>query len=231
MQLIDHQLVGQEFTRASRVASLPAGEIHLWHWHSDASLPPREFAAQARSRLIQLLQGYAGSDTAPIIEFGEHGKPHVADAAYPHFNMSHSGDCVMFAFSRDHEVGVDVEITSFRRRFGSLELASRFFSTTESAALAGLDENARDGAFLQLWTCKESVLKALGHGLSFGLDRLRFALDADASAQSLDAIAEEAGTPQEWQIHRFTPAPEFLGSLAWRGPPQRIRTWRLDPEG
>ncbi|HET9033276.1 MAG TPA: 4'-phosphopantetheinyl transferase superfamily protein [Dokdonella sp.] len=228
MKTIDHQLVGQAFDPTSRITRLPSGEIHLWQWNSADVLAPREFNALARSKLIHLLQGYAGSDTTPMIETGEHGKPFVADSNYPHFNMSHSSDSVMFAFSRDHEVGVDIEKTSFRRRFSALELAERFFTAEEFARLAALDEPAQNVAFVQLWTCKEAVLKALGHGLSFGLDRLQFALDADASAHSLEAIAAEAGIPQDWQIHRFVPRHDLLGSLAWRGPAQRVRTYTLD---
>ncbi len=228
MQTIDHQLLGQEFIRASGAADLPAGEIHLWLWQTQESLAPRKLTSLARTRLSRLLQRYAASGDEPIIEVGEHGKPFVADSRYPYFNISHSGDCVMFAFSRDHELGVDIEKAESRRRFSSQELAARFFTQEESSALAALDEQTRDAAFLQLWTCKEAVLKALGHGLSFGLDRLRFALDESATAQSLEAIAEEAGAPADWQIHRFTPAEDFLGSLAWRGPPRAIRTWLLD---
>lgn len=227
MQPIEHNLVGQEFVPASRVANLPAGEIHLWFWHSDEPLPPRELASRARFKLIRLLQHYADSSAEPAIEAGEHGKPFVAAADYPHFNMSHSGDCVMFAFSRDHELGVDIEAPVSRRRFSTLELAARFFTADESTMLAALDEKTRDAAFMQLWTCKEAVLKALGHGLSFGLDRLQFALDSNASACSLDAIAEEAGVPEDWQIHRFMPGQGLLGSLAWRGLPQRIKTYAM----
>lgn len=209
--------------------TLAAGEIHLWLRGVDPATPPREITSLARKALLDLLQRYGGGDIAPMIKYGEHGKPHVEEAGFPYFNLSHSGDCIVLAFSRDQELGVDVERESAHRRHSPLELARRFFTLEESSALAMLDEARLNTAFMQLWTCKEAVLKALGHGLSFGLDRLHFRLAADGAPDSLHSIAEDAGHAEEWQIHRFTPSIDHLGSLAWRGPQRLIRSFKLEP--
>ncbi|MEP6881786.1 MAG: 4'-phosphopantetheinyl transferase superfamily protein, partial [Dokdonella sp.] len=133
------------------------------------------------------------------------------------------------AFCRDQELGVDVERGSMRRSRSAHELATRFFASDEALALAGLPDTQRERAFLHLWTCKEAVLKAIGHGLSFGLDRLRFALDDNGEPHALVSIADEAGSASEWQIHRFDPGSGHVGSLAWRGTPRTIRTFLLQP--
>lgn len=221
---IDDALALRDFAVADAVAPLQPGEVHLWVWRARQAFPPREVSALARAELGRLLRDYAGVAEAPPIERGEHGKPFVSASGFPRFNLSHSGRCVVFAFSAGHDIGVDVE--ALGRRHSPLELATRFFAAEETAALAALDEGEQGAAFMRLWTSKEAVLKALGHGLSFGLHRLRFALE-EGGGTGLQAIAAEAGTPAEWRLHRFEPAPGHAGALAWRGPDQRVRAFRL----
>jgi 4'-phosphopantetheinyl transferase len=223
------QIVGRpDYEASDKLPCLPNGEIHVWLCRMRESLAPRAVAALARDHLLRLLQVYSGCEIPPLIERGEHGKPFVVGDDYPHFNLSHGGECIALAFSRDHELGVDVENTSQDRRHAPLELARRYFAAGESQALASLEADAQNAAFMHLWTCKEAVLKAIGHGLSFGLDRLQFTLDSNGRPDSLQAIAEEAGVPEQWQIHRFEPADGHAGSLAWRGPQRRIRWYQLD---
>ena len=229
MQIIQTSLGDQAFTPVKVMPVLAPGEIHLWLWRLPDPVIPRLLAPLARRELVGLLKAYANSDLAPVFEQGKHGKPYVTGAEFPHFNISHGGDRVAFAFCRDQELGVDVERASNRRSYSALELATRFFAADEAAALAELDEAEGERAFLHLWTCKEAVLKALGHGLSFGLDRLRFALGRNGQPESLLDIADEAGNPTQWQIHRFDAGREHVGSLAWRGPPKSIQAFQLDP--
>jgi|GEM_PF-5536590 len=83
------------------------------------------------------------------------------------FNISHSGDQVWMAIS-DGKVGIDVESLSIGRRPQSLEqmISGRFLSDREkdhmerSLEKFGLT-NEFNAKFMQLWTFKESVAKAL----------------------------------------------------------------------
>jgi 4'-phosphopantetheinyl transferase len=79
--------------------------------------------------------------------------------------------------------------------------------------------DARDRAFLRLWCAKEAVLKAHGHGLSFGLEKLRFA-ESDG-ALALVECARGLGRAGDWSLREFVPAPEYVAALAWRDPPAR----------
>ena len=58
-------------------------------------------------------------------------------------------------------------------------LARRFFHPAEADALDDGPEAQAQAGFLRLWCAKEALLKAHGHGLAFGLDRLRFGFEAD----------------------------------------------------
>lgn len=215
----------QDVEPAGSAGTLADDEIHLWLWQSGEPVPPRRVSALARERLEALLRRYSQTAELPRIERGEHGKPHVRAEGFPHFNISHAGRGMAFAFSEKQELGIDIEAVA--RRHGPLELAARFFTAAETEALSALAPSRQGAAFVRLWTCKEAVLKALGHGISFGLDRLRFGLDAESRPDSLQAIAAEAGSPAEWQLWHFDPAQDHVGTLAWRGPPRRVRLFRL----
>lgn len=90
------------------------------------------------------------------------GKPFLSDYPSFHFNISHSGEYVVCAV-HDAEVGVDIEkIGPFE-----LQLAKGFFTEEEYKQVL----EAEDGlsSFYDIWTLKESYIKAIGKGLSIPL--------------------------------------------------------------
>jgi 4'-phosphopantetheinyl transferase len=95
---------------------------------------------------------------------GDKGKPYLSDQAL-YFNISHSGKWVVGAFS-DKEVGIDVELI----REPNYEVAKRFYSEIELAGLNSIaDAELKKEYFFELWTLKESYLKAIGTGLTKSL--------------------------------------------------------------
>jgi 4'-phosphopantetheinyl transferase len=203
--------------------SLDEGVVHLWFCDTGAT-PAREVRLAARATLEHLLRAYAGSTSAPTIETGPHGKPFAPELPWLEFNLSHAGRHAMFAFARGQVLGVDIEERG--RRVSVEGIAARFFSPAEAAALDAIAAEHRPDAFLHLWTHKEAVLKALGCGLSFGLDRVEFSLGDDGVVGPLRRIAAEAGRAEEWQLCRLAPAAGVVGSLAWRGPMRALQGFR-----
>lgn len=96
-----------------------------------------------------------------VINTTEKGKPYLASHPHIHFNISHSGEWVVIAFSST-KVGVDVE----KIRDVNLGIAQRFFSEEEKRLLFSLPTNKQIDYFFDLWTLKESFLKAIGTGLT-----------------------------------------------------------------
>lgn len=105
------------------------------------------------------------------IQKGEKGKPFIAGINV-HFNVSHSGDHVVAAFS-DRRVGIDIE----RRGRVRLEIAARFFHPGEVAALLATREEERASALADYWAIKESFLKYLGTGLTRPLSTFRVKME------------------------------------------------------
>ncbi len=100
------------------------------------------------------------------ITFGtnEYGKPYLKGFSDLCFNISHSGQWVVGAIDKG-KVGIDIEEINEI----DLKIADRFFSSAECRQLYSQPANQRLSYFFDLWTLKESYIKAVGQGLSLGL--------------------------------------------------------------
>ena len=94
------------------------------------------------------------------LSYGENGKPFLANKQDVYFNLSHSENMVICAFS-DMPVGVDIEAY---RHFDD-ELANFVYHKSELEHIHNNSDDA-DAGFTRLWTIKESVMKYFGTGLS-----------------------------------------------------------------
>jgi 4'-phosphopantetheinyl transferase len=99
-----------------------------------------------------------------VFDSNRHGKPFLQHHSDFHFNLSHAGEWVVCAVG-SKPVGIDVEYI----RPVSLTLAKRFFSDEEYRAIMEKEVSSRLPFFFELWTLKESYIKALGRGLSLSL--------------------------------------------------------------
>lgn len=113
-------------------------------------------------------QGLANYDEiCQHIGLNDVGKPVFANQRLGYFNLSHSGEWVVCALD-NQTVGIDVE--RFRKPLDAHEpkdlKVMKLFSEAEQAYIKKADANDRPARFYQLWTLKESYLKALGVGLS-----------------------------------------------------------------
>lgn len=130
--------------------------------------PDRERFLVAHGCLRLLLSGYLGVPASDItFSRTTHGKPFLQENSPLHFNLSHSGAWVLFAFSIQGPVGVDVE--EVRPVKDSLGIARRFFSSEEFEQVRTAAEGKRDDCFFRIWTRKEAFVKAIGKGISVPL--------------------------------------------------------------
>ncbi|MDN4083990.1 4'-phosphopantetheinyl transferase family protein [Paenibacillus polymyxa] len=104
------------------------------------------------------------------------GKPSLLNAPAFHFNVSHSGKWVVCAID-DHPLGIDIE----QLRPIDFEVGRVCFSDTEYDALMQQDAESRLAYFYDLWTLKESFVKAEGQGLTLPLKSFSFELEARPS--------------------------------------------------
>lgn len=146
-------------------------------------------------------------------EPSDKGRPEIAHPASSlRFNLSNSRGLVACAVVREVDVGVDVE--PLDRRW-SMKIAERFFSPAEVAALRALPDEARPRRFLDLWTLKESYIKARGLGLALPLDRFSFVLE-EGRPPRVEIDAELGDRGESWQFAQLEPAPRHVLALCVR---------------
>lgn len=90
------------------------------------------------------------------ITLNQFGKPEADNGM--HFNISHSGELVMFALS-DRKIGCDIELA---RDIDPERLGKIVFCDNELAAIRNSADKQQ--CFFDLWTRKESLLKCIGKG-------------------------------------------------------------------
>ncbi len=181
--------------------------MQLWlrpHRHGERGEP------QARELLGQAL---ALEPARVPLRRDERGRPSLQPALPDRdTGWSHSGDYLLVGLGQGVRLGVDLERIRARPRL--LEIAQRFFHADEIALLAGLQPDAQQTLFFRLWCAKEALLKAYGHGLSFGLHRLAYAVAPDGALQ-LQWCDPALGQATHWQLHEWWAAPDCRAALAF----------------
>ena len=178
----------------------------------------------ARAALRDVLGRALGLGPAQVrFAYGRHGKPRLAPEMAAHgleFNVSHSEDVALVAVSRGRRVGVDLE--RHRAVPDRDRLVERFFHTWERRAFDRVPAEERDRAFLVCWTRKEAFLKAIGEGLTGGLDRfaVSFLPDQPPALLQIDTGPERV---ERWALEDLGVAPGFTATLAAEG-----RDWSLE---
>ncbi len=169
---IHWKLVGAEHPAGPVVFGLPLGNIAFPSDDQLSRLTPEERQRADRfrqpadrqrllyGRLLLHWVSYRLTGQSARLVTGRYGKPDFpADTGW-HVNLTHAGDWVLVAVDRQ-PVGVDVE--SFPANLLLDTLLPTTCSLAEQQYVRG-SKNAT-AAFLQLWTRKEALLKAIGRGL------------------------------------------------------------------
>ena len=153
-----------------------------------------------------------------------YGRPEISGPASTttlRFNLSHTRGLIACIVARNIDVGVDVE--DRRRDTSGPEIARRFFSAREVAALERLPGDEQAATFFEYWTLKEAYIKAVGVGISLGLGRFSFEFDdrglhvddpdRRAPTISFDGLDDD---PAAWQFAQFEPTPHHAMAVAIR---------------
>lgn len=116
------------------------------------------------------LADYGLREQELIIAHTENGKPYLPEYPDLFFNIAHSENLAVCAFSRQ-EIGVDVEkVTAI-----DLAIAKQFFYGSEYQAIIASD--CPEETFFDYWVLKESYMKATGRGFALPLEAFWMAFE------------------------------------------------------
>jgi 4'-phosphopantetheinyl transferase len=139
-----------------------------------------------------VLAKYLGLEPSSVrLRRSPEGKTELEGSAF-RVNLAHSGEVALVAVGRGKDIGVDVEV--LRDGTEKWSLVRHALTADEHARLQTLPVSERSGAFLQVWTRKEALLKAAGVGLS--VDPQLIELDG----ASVVSIPPALGAPSDWTV-------------------------------
>lgn len=110
------------------------------------------------AQMVCRISGYPVSSIS--IHRYPNGKPFLPDFPNLHFNITHTDHLAVLAIDT-RLVGVDIEKVSTAR----MAVANRFFSESEKEMLNQCPIDQRNSLFFELWTIRESFVKAIGCGI------------------------------------------------------------------
>lgn len=138
------------------------------------------------------------------------------------FNVSHANGMALYAVGHARAVGVDIEYVRQDRL--NDEIARRFFSVDEVAALRTLPSDLRTTAFFNCWTRKEAYIKALGEGLSHPLDSFTVSIVPGQPVRLLRA--DDPRETSRWTLMEVSIGVGYVASLAVEGAISTLRQWQ-----
>ncbi|MVN22466.1 4'-phosphopantetheinyl transferase family protein [Mucilaginibacter arboris] len=200
-------------------ASVSQLKPHLQNLQALLSVPETEKALRykqendrnqhvlSKAVLRILLSRYTGIDPKEIRFKADQNKKPCLENAFSgqlHFNVSHSGNCILVAIA-DTPVGIDVE--KINASFTYQNMLNFSFNQEE----ADFIENSAHPiqSFYQLWTRKECLLKATGKGL---VDDLTAIPGLDGIHPNPETIIQSA---ENWEITSFKVDENHVGSVSF----------------
>jgi 4'-phosphopantetheinyl transferase len=156
--------------------------------------------------------------------YSDYGKPSIKDAtATLRFNLSHSQELALYAFTHQREIGIDIEY--IRAISSHDQIAEQFFSPNENRALRALPRAQQTIGFFNCWTRKEAYIKAHGEGLSLPLHQFDVTLAPDEPAALLETrVASDRA--DRWALEALHPGADYLAALAVEGHDWALSTWQ-----
>ena len=157
---------------------------------------------------------------------GHRGKPyllHSFDNVPLQFNLAHSKEIALYAFTCSREIGIDVEYV--RDMPDAEKIALTTLSPLENKILQSLPEYQRQEAFFNCWVRKEAYIKAIGNGLYHALDRFDVSLAPGEPARlvSVEGSAEQASC---WSMKSLILEDVYVAALAVKGSDFCLSYWK-----
>jgi phosphopantetheine--protein transferase-like protein len=139
-----------------------------------------------------------------------YGKPFIKSPAINFsFNISHTKNHVALCYGKDVvSCGIDIEI--LRDMSDMLPIARRFYAKEEFLFLKSLESKEEQKYyFFKLWVIKEALLKTLGKGLSYGLDKVFIEGFENQMEGVIELVCDQQNKKLAWRFFEKSDADYF----------------------
>jgi 4'-phosphopantetheinyl transferase len=172
----------------------------------------------ARHGILRTLLGNYIKCEPDQIQFttNTYGKPylkHMDHNKQYYFNISYSNNMGVFAFTADQEVGIDIEFVKNIPEMNSI--VDNYLSSKEKNKFKKLSKIQRENLFYEYWTRKEALVKGIGMGLKYPIDRIDLNLQ-NVQTAVIDNRHTNSESKQIWSIYKLNLPQGFIGALALR---------------
>ena len=169
----------------------------------DSDAARRRFVlCRAALRSYLNMMGIVNSDLSFTMERNESPRALVRGREIRcNFNVSHTEDHGLLAFSENGRIGVDIERRN--ERYATPGELLKVFSKHEQKRLELASHAERAELFMKLWTLKEAFIKAIGEG--FRVDTTTFTIPDSILNGDQDCVVVrfEALSDATWELHRL----------------------------
>lgn len=187
--------------------------------------PQKDQFIAARGGLRSLLADYLHQNPADIFfRYGEYGKPYIENTDL-NFSLSHSGNHIVYAFTRGAAIGVDIE--EIKNDIDFFSIGKLIFSEVEYAQFLTVSEPEKALAFYRGWTRKEAYLKAIGTGVYFPLTEVEVSFLSHEKPELLK-IKDNFNKKEQWQLEEIISNKHYVLTVAVSTIGNQFFSWDLE---
>lgn len=247
-QIFRNSTANFSWTSPTENPALSSDEVHIWLARLDRGkardllkfLSEEERARAGRFRferdknqfiaargILRLILGkYLKTNPRNLqFEYSEYGKPSIAGNQLEiKFNLSHSENLAIYAFTRKRKIGIDLE--RVKTDFVTDETIEFCLTPQEIAHIKMLSEARRIEFFFDCWTLKEAYLKASGDGFSISPNRLETSMLSGPAPNFLNSFHESKHT--KFSVQKILSIPNYKAALAFEGEMPSLKFWLLN---
>ena len=206
-------------THTEALALLPEAEFLSTQKFVTEALKNNALLTKILTRKI--LAKYLGIEAKaiPIIR-AEFEKPHLAPPYQNfEFNLSHTKSYFALAITKDTPIGIDIE--SINKKTDIMGISKRFFHPEEHEQI--LKAKNQEDCFLRIWTQKEALVKAIGSGISFGLENFC----VDATNAKVISINHDQHQASDFYSRLITPPKEHYLCVTTKKPLDQLQVFNI----
>lgn len=146
-------------------------------------------------------------------DYDTHGKPFLRMHPNLQFNCSHTSHTFAIGIMQEHKIGIDIEDKD--RLVDISKLKRLLFSADELEHFESIAGAQSQQTFINCWTKKEALLKALGSGLTKAMNEFSVS-GSENEAMKLNTI-HPGLKDNEWFVENFQLPGTIVGALATNG--------------